>query len=488
MQNVSVDLCQPFQQFARSEAPAAEKPEVLLLSTSLLTDRMFIHTRLLDALAEKTSVRIWASSMKNRRSHRIWSSGQAAVEQFPHVLPFKEFPYNYLRRMNEFAWDFRQRPPSRISMWRHVRRRNSGPLARTMRLPARFFALAHAEAAIEDRLEGMLLNYRRSPDAEIRLLRDRPAVVLSTGPFQFEQPGVAAVSKKLGIPTIAFIPSWDNLSTKNRLTFKYDAYIVWAEQGKRELHYFYPYTRNRPVFVVGAPQFDVFFQERFFQSREEFCATQGLDHTRPIIVYAVGSPNFLQEKYGALHLAQSVAAGALGDAQLIVRPHPIHDHLEMADLFGPFAPHVVLQRTVDFDSELTARSQDTRDVQEWVNTFRHADVVVNLASTVTIDAALCDRPVVNLDYDPEPGQPNQALVKDINHVWSHFKPIAESGGVWLVDNHKEMLQAIRGYLANPSLHREQRRWVTEYVCQYVDGRCGERMARAIVDLVQALQP
>src|SRR5215510_9520783 len=362
MQNVSTDFTRSHPQLVRSEPCVDEKPEVLLLSTSLLTDRMFIHTNFLNTLAEETSVRVWASSMKNPRSHRIWSGGPALVEQFPPVLPFKEFPYNYLRRMNEFAWDFRQRPPSRISMWRHVRRRKSEPLDRAMRLPARFFALAHAERAIENRLEEMLLNYHRSPAAAERLLRNRPAAVLSTGPFQFEQPGVAAITKKLGIPTIAFIPSWDNLSTKNRLMFKYDAYMVWSEQGKRELHHFYPYTKNRPVYVVGAPQFDVFFQHRFFLSREEFCLTQGLDHKKPIIVYAVGSPNFLQEKYGALFLAQRVAAGELGDVQMIVRPHPIHDQMEMSDLFRPCSPRVVLQRTVDFDSELTARSQDTSDV------------------------------------------------------------------------------------------------------------------------------
>jgi hypothetical protein len=463
---------------------AIDKPEVLLLSTSLLTDRIFVHTGFLEALAEDTSVRVWASSVGNPRCHQLWNARSCIAEEFPEVRPFKEFPYNYLRRMNEFAWDFRQQPPSRLSMWRHVRNKNAGSHVAALRLPARLFALTHAEAALEQHLERMLLNYNRTPEATRRLQLNRPAVVLTTGPFQFEQPGVIAAAKNLGIPTIAFIPSWDNLSTKNRMMFQSDAYIVWSEQGKRELHHFYPYTRSLPVFVVGAPQFDVFFQERFIQTREEFCATQGLRSDKPIIIYAVGSPNFLQEKYGALHLAERVMAGDLGDVQVIVRPHPIHDKMEMAELFGRFAPRVVLQRTADAGTKLTARSQDDNDVLEWVNTFRHADVVVNLASTVTIDAAIFDRPIVNLDYDPEPGQPNQALVRDVNHVWTHFKPIAESGGVWLVNNPEQMIEAIRGYLADPSLHRDRRRWLTQYVCEYLDGRCGERMATIIRDFTQ----
>jgi hypothetical protein len=47
----------------------------------------------------------------------------------------------------------------------------------------------------------------------------------------------------------------------------------------------------------------------------------------------------------------------------------------------------------------------------------------------------------------------------------------------------EMTEAVKTYLAHPELHREKRRWIAEYVCGYLDGRCGERMAEAILDFV-----
>ena len=75
--------------------------------------------------------------------------------------------------------------------------------------------------------------------------------------------------------------------------------------------------------------------------------------------------------------------------------------------------------------------QGEEGIVEWVHTLRYADVVINLASMISVDAAVCDKPVVNLDFDPQPGAPNQQLVKDINHKWNHFKPVAESGGVWM---------------------------------------------------------
>jgi hypothetical protein len=178
-----------------------------------------------------------------------------------------------------------------------------------------------------------------------------------------------------------------------------------------------------------------------------------------------------------------VARGELGKIQLLVRPHPIHDNHELKGLFSRFGPHVVLQQTGVAGATVTARFQDRDQIVEWVNTFRHADVVVNLSSTVTIDAAIFDRPVVNLDFDPAPGQPNQLLIKEINHLWTHFKPVAESGGVWLANNYAELVVAIRTYLERPELHREKRRWIAEYVCGYLDGACGERAARAVASFI-----
>jgi CDP-Glycerol:Poly(glycerophosphate) glycerophosphotransferase len=459
----------------------------LLLSTSLLVDRVFLYTELVNTLGKRGNVSLWASSYGEADSESCWGEVNANLETFPHVRPFKEVPHNYLRRLNEFVWDYRYLPPSRMSMLEHVRDKNSQFRIRALRPPARLLAMLQTERRVESGLEKLLLSYSRSIETESRLKKSRPDLIISTGPFQFEQPAVFSTAKRLRIPTLAYIPSWDNVSTKNRMVFKYDGYIVWNEQTKKELREFYPETKKVPVYVVGAPQFDIFYQDRFYITREEFCERQGLDPKLPVIVYAVGSPNFLKEKHGAAYIAKRVAEGHFGNAQLLVRPHPIHDNAEMKELFDPFGPKVRLQETSNTGKALTKRTQDELQIIEWVNTFRHADVVVNLSSTVAIDAAIFDKPVVNLDFDPQPGQEDQQLIKDINHKWSHFKPIAESGGVWLVNDFGELENAIKGYLENPSLHKAKRKWIVEYVCGHTDGQCGERMASAIIDFLDRIK-
>lgn len=463
------------------ESGAKKRPGVLILSTSPLIDRVVLYTDTVRRLSANFDVTIWASSKKNAENDDMWEKSPARVEPFPEILPFREFPYNYLRRMNEFVWDYRFPVPSRISMRRHVRDKKQRLLIKSLKLPAFLLAMCRLESELEDRTEKLLLGYRRSPEAEMRLKELDPNVIISTGPFQFEQPAVFSAARSLGIPTLAYVPSWDNITTKNRMVFDYDGYIVWSDQNEKELLKYYPKSQNKPVYKSGAPQFDIFFKKKFYQSREEFCRGQSLDPDVPIIVYAIGSPNFLCEYPGAVALAERITKGELGNVQLIVRPHPMHDRGELQKKFITFASSVKLQQTADADLSLTERSQDETQIIEWINTFRHADVVVNLSSTVTIDAAIFDKPVINLDFDPQPGRPDQLLIRDINHKWNHFKPIAESGAVWLVENIDQMVTAIRGYLDDPSLHREKRREIVEYVCGQNVGDCGSQLAGAIED-------
>jgi len=441
---------------------------------------MLLHSGFIEGLTESGPVEIWATSARNPEFYETWKDARAKISNFPEVFAFREFPHNYLRRLNEYTWDFRQRPPSRLSMMRQVRDKQVRPYTRALKAPATVMAKLQMERHFEDWLERRLKAYERSPEATARFRAKAPDVLLCTNPFWFTEPAVVAAAKREGIPTLALIPSWDNLSTKNRMVFKYDGYLVWSEQARRELHEFYPSSRQAPVYVVGAPQFDLFFQERFRLSREAFCESQGLRADLPVVVYALGSPNFLNETPGALHVADLVARGEFGDIQLVIRPHPIHDNHELREAFGRYGPRVFVQQTGMAGASVTERFQESDQIVEWVNTFRYADVVVNLSSTVTVDAAIFDRPVVNLDFDPAPGQPDQPLIKEINHLWTHFKPVAESGGVWLVNDFTELVNAIKTYLVRPELHRERRRWIAEYVCGYLDGSCGARAADAVL--------
>ena len=71
------------------------------------------------------------------------------------------------------------------------------------------------------------------------------------------------------------------------------------------------------------------------------------------------------------------------------------------------------------------------------------------------------------------------MIREINGNWPHLRPLQDSGGVWNVDDHDELLEAVSRYLGDPRLHSKNRRQLVEAVCEHTDGRSGSRMADAI---------
>jgi hypothetical protein len=323
---------------------ASSSRRVVLLSSSLLTERMILHSSFANSVATVGgSVHLWSSAHTDGPQQ---ARAGLNVERFPSVAPYPYLPYDLLRRFNDRVWDARLQLPCRVSMTRHVRGVPDRPEQRALVPVARGLAKLGAQEWLERCVRRLYLHYDRSADATARLQREYPDVVVSTGPHRYEEPAVIGSAQRLGIPTMALITSWDNITTKSRMPFDHDAYLVWSDQMRRELHACYPETRQRPTYVVGAPQFDAFFRPEYTLGRVEFCARHGLDPSRRIILYALGSPNFLREHHGAVAFAERLERGELGsDVQLLVRPHPLFDNGTEVEAFAAFGPRIRVQRT-----------------------------------------------------------------------------------------------------------------------------------------------
>lgn len=457
-------------------------PNVVCLSSIFSTDRILIHSSFIKNLTKFARPVIWSRAVLEES----FSKGQNYTEYFEPISTSHSIPYwlTLLRHFGDYIRDQKGMSASRQSHWRLRQKQVSVFAERFLRSTAKLVASTNADQWVEQGLEAAVLRYGQSVNALERFEQERPASVIAMGPFKPAQMSIVASAKRLSIPTIAYITSWDNITTKTGLVFRYDGYIVWSEQMKRELQEFFPAARTRPIYVVGAPQYDIFKQEQYLQTREEFFRSNNLEPARALVVYCLGSPNIIREDYGALQFLERVYGGKdLPNIQVIVRPHPgffENSYTELDKIRKRF-PGVLIQSPHRHWQKAAFQGQES--IVEWVNTLRHADVVINLASTISVDAAVCDKPVVNLDFDPEPGMPNQELVKDINHNWNHFKPVTESGGVWMAGSMEEVVTAVKTYLECPELHRDERQWIVRYVCEKVDGLAGKRMADAIADIL-----
>jgi hypothetical protein len=97
------------------------------------------------------------------------------------------------------------------------------------------------------------------------------------------------------------------------------------------------------------------------------------------------------------------------------------------------------------------------DIQFLANLTNHADLNVNLGSTMTLDFGLHDKPVVNIAFDvadpPIFGMP----VWDYYYFFEHYRPVWELGASRPARSPDELAQYVNEYLENPSLGREGRK-------------------------------
>lgn len=453
------------------------KPTVLVLTSSMLTDRMVLWTSLLERLLQNHRVVVWSTA----------HAGELG-EDLPEGVEFEPFPadrdfaggVDRLRLVNDLAWVRRTALESRVDQWTHgLRPRPSW----WTRLPASMVDVTGQQSRFEWLVGRAMLRAASRTGTAGRLGRLAPIGVLAMSPHWSREMVSAAAAIQQGIPTFAFVTSFDNLSTKRRVELPFDGWMVWSESQSRELRTYHPSVRSSQIAVVGAPQFDVFHEPTMCLTRQEWCEHLRLDASRGVVVFALGSPNLIDELPGAVEFVRRVRAGALGDVQVVVRPHPMFDDGRLRDAFGDVGGGVVVQSSPTAGLDITRRRQRRAEVIEWVSTFKHANLVINLSSTVTVDACVADTPVISLDFDPSPGAKLDGLVKSINRTWPHFAPVATSGGVRMVRDHDELMDAAQSYLAHPGRDSEGRRRVAELVCGHIDGRCGDRLADAFLERI-----
>jgi CDP-glycerol:poly(glycerophosphate) glycerophosphotransferase len=327
---------------------------------------------------------------------------------------------------------------------------------------------------IADRLVG-------DPAMERIFDRYQPSLVATASPgLIFSEIPVLRTARRRSVPTIAVDLSWDNLTNKFFPARQVGRLVLWNSGMAEEAHRLHRF-RLDAITVAGVPQFDSYFREPR-SSRAAFCERTGLDPARKIITLAtIPASKFPHHAFVIDTLLDAIASGGIrAAAGLLVRVHPRDDARAYDRYVGrrdvvvekPFRETATRSgdgMNVDFTSENTRHLADT---------LYHSDVVLNVASTIAIEASIFDTPVINIGFDGQPGS-NQTLM-EWHYRSTHFQKVVRSGAVRIAQSSGELVDLINGYLANPSTDADGRRRIVSEQCEYTDGRSAERVAAAIV--------
>lgn len=330
---------------------------------------------------------------------------------------------------------------------------------------------------------------RRFPatDEYTRLWRElRPSLVFN-GSHIHSRMAVQAVhaAQGLGIPTAAFIFSWDNLTSQGRIMPPYDSYLVWNESLRDQLLGIYGSIRPEQVFVTGTPQFDFHFRPEFEWSRDEFCARVGADPARPICLYSTGMANHvLKEEVVVEHLADMLREMTdLGPPQLLVRVYA-KDQTGRFDDLKRRRPDILFTPVPWEAAWQTPKFEDSYILS---NLLRHTDVGINIASTITLELFMFDKPVINVAYLPGGVKLRPDEFDYTNYyAFEHYRPVVESGALMLARAEGEMPGLLRRALTERHEGGERRRAFIRgmFGDRLRDGCSAQRVARTLLALAE----
>ncbi|HEX6127083.1 MAG TPA: hypothetical protein VFZ23_17050 [Pyrinomonadaceae bacterium] len=334
-------------------------------------------------------------------------------------------------------------------------------LSRTERASSRLFNVSHQYLDLYKRL--------------------RPSLVFN-GSHVHSRNAIHAVQSAqwLGIPTATFIFSWDNLTSQGRIILPYDYFLVWNQSLKDQLIGMYDWIRPENVFVTGTPQFDFHFRPEFYVDRKEFCESIGADPERPIVFYATGMANHMP---GEPEIVEAIAdmlneAEPGGRPQLVVRVYPKDQTGRFEDLKRR-RPDILFPE-VEWETEwLTPKFEDTYAL---VNTLRHCALGINVASTISLELCMFDKPVINVGYNPR-SVPESEISYSGYYEFDHYKPVVQSGAVTVARSEQQMRDLIWGSLRNPENGRAQRKkLIDDMFGDTLDGNSSRRVAETLVRL------
>ncbi len=317
------------------------------------------------------------------------------------------------------------------------------------------------------------------------LERHKPDLVYATNILDSREFKLLKAAKKKGIKTVAQILTWDNLTMKLFICLKPDNFIVPTSLVKEELIHYGDY-KNGKIFVVGIPQYDWYFEKKWIIPREKFLKQIGAAPDKKLILYAcVGK--VVSPKYSEIfeQLNEAVINKKIKyPAQVIIRLYPRYDlsrelkkKIKKTYKFLLDEPDVHVKGSTGDSFEVRKEN-----IIHLANLIYHSDIVVTSYSTIVIEAAIFNKPVININYDGHKNRPYWCSNQRVRE-FEFYQGIIKTNGERGVNNKEELVQAINEYLENPELDKEGRAQMIKEQCYLTDGKSGQRMAKVILSLI-----
>ena len=320
----------------------------------------------------------------------------------------------------------------------------------------------------------------------------RPGLVIAATPGWRLDRYLLREAAAAGVPTVAMTVGWDNPSSYGLAGAPKGSISCWSKIQRKELVEGSDWPATS-VNIGGIPAYDGYFRRQWLIPREQYFLLHGLDPERKLLAYACSFVSFSPSMQNLGPLVELVGNGKLNSStQLLIRLHPNHfldnplfaRELNEIRALAETHDHVHVVEPIPLGGEFGHYSGE--DMPEKASMMAHADVFLTVYSTMVVEAAIHDRPIVSVCIDADKGwdRPRKYSLRlsEIGN-WPTHERFREAGAGEVVDTADSLAASINQALDNPTENAEARRQFIEREVTYTDGQAARRSAEFVLSLV-----
>jgi hypothetical protein len=302
-------------------------------------------------------------------------------------------------------------------------------------------------------------------------------VLLGLGIFGTEAEGsLTWWARHHGISVINMVGNYDNLSSKGFRGVPLDHLFVWGKNMEEDAQKLHGVPADR-ISRIGSIRYNTVF-DRAMPSRESFFSKLGLDPSKKTLLFA--GAMFEYHYFEMLSVFEQMRVSQ-PDIQLILRLYPSKG-LMRSPFIEPLVGYASGRPGVyvsigdpHYKSSEGGREPIYIDETELWCALRYSDVVINIFSTISLEACIFDKPAVNMWYFERRSKGFLRTPQYIDFSRSfHNRRLLSYGAIRTATSRAELVEFIQNALQNPAATADARKTVVEDECGLLDGHGAER--------------
>ncbi len=319
----------------------------------------------------------------------------------------------------------------------------------------------------------------------------KPDLVISgTAGWRLDRYFLREVIKR-NIPTLMTVIGWDNPCSHGLPGARVDYASVWSQIQVHELSAGLDWPEEN-LHVGGMPLYDGYLHNSWLLPRELYFKEHNLDPHKKLIAYVATalsiSPNLNNIKILIGIIKEKLLSQP---AQLLIRLHPNHfksqkhyqEEREQILKIVQECPdvHVIAPKATGGG----VPRYSGEDFPEKASMMAYCDVLVTIYSTMVLEAAIKDRPIVSCCIDSEGGWPNNFWIPlhEVPLLPTAARVVKADAAVNAFTT-EELIHELDRYLEHPELHRENRAKFVKEELTYLNGESTGKTAEYILSLLQ----